>query len=154
MSEKDSKYEYLKLDNQLCFPLYATSRMITRLYQPLLAEINLTYPQYLVLMVLWEDDLIPVKYIGEKLLLNSNTLTPLLKRMEQMQLIERIRSEKDERVVNVKLTEDGMKLKQEAVKIPFKMLESIDYPLEKVQELKHLLDTFLKNLQKSKLIDE
>ena len=153
MSDNDQNYEYLKLDNQLCFPLYAASRMITRLYQPLLAELDLTYTQYLILMVLWENDSVPVKLIGEKLLLNSNTLTPVLKRMEQMELIKRTRSKEDERIVNVKLTEKGVKLKIEARKIPFKMIESIDYPLEKVNELKFLLDKFLENLQSSTLLN-
>lgn len=153
MSNNDQNYEYLKLDNQLCFPLYAASRMITRLYQPLLAELNLTYTQYLILMVLWENDCLSVKIIGERLLLNSNTLTPVLKRMEQIELIKRTRSKEDERIVNVKLTEKGINLKTEARKIPYKMIESMDYPLEKVHELKILLDQFLDNLQSSTLLN-
>ncbi|MDP3437320.1 MAG: MarR family transcriptional regulator, partial [Bacteroidales bacterium] len=81
------KYDQLKLENQLCFPVYATSRLITREYQPFLDKLQITYPQYLVLMVLWENDTLPVNDIAKKLILNTNTITPLLKRMEQQGLL-------------------------------------------------------------------
>ena len=91
-------YEQLKLENQLCFPVYAASRLITREYQPFLDKLEITYPQYLVLMILWEEDGMPVNDIARKLILNTNTITPLLKRMEQQGIIRRRRSGKDERV--------------------------------------------------------
>ncbi|MCW3806070.1 MarR family winged helix-turn-helix transcriptional regulator [Plebeiibacterium marinum] len=111
-------YEQLKLKNQLCFPIYAASRLITREYQPFLDSLSITYPQYLVLMVLWENDCLGVNDIAKKLILNTNTITPLLKRMEQQNLIYRSRSDKDERKVLVQLTNKGKELQEKASKIP------------------------------------
>jgi len=111
-------YNELRLDNQLCFPLYAASRMITRMYQPLLKKLGLTYPQYLILMVLWEENEQSVTGIGAKLRLSTNTLTPLLKRMETQGIVVRKRSPADERIVKVMLTPEGEKLKEKAVTIP------------------------------------
>tara|TARA_R110000751_G_scaffold14807_1_gene47805 strand:+ start:646 stop:1104 length:459 start_codon:yes stop_codon:yes gene_type:complete len=110
--------EQLKLENQLCFPLYAASRLTTKLYGPLLKPLDITYPQYLVLLVLWEQKEISVKEIGARLFLESNTLTPLLKRLEQKKFIVRMRSTQDERTVIVSLTSRGEKLKDEAETIP------------------------------------
>lgn len=118
-------YEQLKLDNQICFPIYAASRLITREYQPLLDELDITYPQYLALMVLWEKDGLTVNEIGERLLLNTNTLTPLLKRMEAQGLIVRERSTVDERQVIVSLTGPGHALREAAVAIPEKLVASL-----------------------------
>lgn len=123
MSHKD---ESLHLDNQLCFPLYATSRLITRLYAPALAELDITYPQYLVLLVLWQADEVSVTFLSNKLYLESNTLTPLLKRMEQKKLILRKRNVKDERQVMISLTGKGRKLKAKAYCIPEKVIDSLD----------------------------
>lgn len=117
--------EQLKLENQLCFPVYAASRLITRAYQPYLQSLRITYPQYLVLMLLWEQDTQPVNTIAKKLVLNTNTITPLLKRMEQLCLIVRKRSETDERQVMISLTEKGQDLKQKASQIPQKMAEKL-----------------------------
>lgn len=117
--------EQLKLENQLCFPVYAASRLITRAYQPYLQALRITYPQYLVLMLLWEQDTQPVNTIAKKLVLNTNTITPLLKRMEQICLIVRKRSETDERQVMISLTEKGQDLKQKASQIPQKMAEKL-----------------------------
>lgn len=117
--------EQLKLENQLCFPVYAASRLITRAYQPYLQALRITYPQYLVLMLLWEQDTQPVNTIAKKLVLNTNTITPLLKRMEQLCLIVRKRSETDERQVMISLTEKGQDLKQKASQIPQKMAENL-----------------------------
>lgn len=117
--------EQLKLENQLCFPVYAASRLITRAYQPYLQALRITYPQYLVLMLLWEQDTQPVNTIAKKLVLNTNTITPLLKRMEQLCLIVRKRSETDERQVMISLTEKGQDLKQKASQIPQKMAEKL-----------------------------
>ncbi|MEH6656552.1 MarR family winged helix-turn-helix transcriptional regulator [Leeuwenhoekiella marinoflava] len=108
----------LYLENQFCFPLYAASRLTTKLYAPLLKELELTYPQYLVLLVLWENDLQTVNEIGNCLLLESNTLTPLLKRLEQKKLIKRTRKKEDERIVTIALTAPGKALQERAVLIP------------------------------------
>lgn len=120
----DSDFTQLYLENQLCFPLYAASRLTTKLYEPFLNALDITYPQYLVLLVLWKEGSQSVTEIGELLLLESNTLTPLLKRMEQKGLLERKRSEKDERKVLISLTSTGEALKQEASTIPDKLLTS------------------------------
>jgi DNA-binding MarR family transcriptional regulator len=122
-NKKDIYEEALKLDNQICFPLYAASRLIVRKYRPMLEEIGLTYPQYLVMMVLWENKKINIKDLGQKLYLDSGTLTPLLKRLESSNLVIRERYEKDERTVIISLTEEGKKLKEKAKKIPASMIE-------------------------------
>lgn len=111
-------YEQLKLGNQLCFPFYAASRLITRQYQPYLDRLGITYPQYLVMLVLWESDGASVNQISDKLILNTNTVTPLLKRMEKQGLISRTRAGDDERKVIVRLTRDGKKMKRAAALIP------------------------------------
>jgi DNA-binding MarR family transcriptional regulator len=108
----------LKLDNQLCFALYSTNLALNKLYRQLLAPLNLTYPQYLVMLILWEQDDITVSAIGERLFLDSATLTPLLKRMESAGLILRQRSRQDERQVAVTLTAQGQELQQQALTIP------------------------------------
>ncbi|MBS1686087.1 MAG: MarR family transcriptional regulator [Bacteroidetes bacterium] len=110
--------EMLLLENQLCFPLYAVSRMVTQLYTPLLDELDLTYPQYLVLLVLWEHGHQTVGEIGAHLALESNTLTPLLKRMEEKDLIQRVRSLHDERKMMISLTRRGKQMENKAVCIP------------------------------------
>ena len=106
------------LDNQLCFALYSTSLAMTRVYKPLLDDIGLTYPQYLAMLVLWEEDGLMVSALGERLYLDSGTLTPLLKRLESSGLIARIRAVEDERRVHITLTAAGRKLKGRAAKIP------------------------------------
>ena len=108
----------LELDNQLCFALYSTSLAMTKVYKPLLDALGLTYPQYLVMLVLWEQDGLMVSELGERLYLDSGTLTPLLKRMELSGLISRIRAVEDERRVHITLTAAGRKLKTKATKIP------------------------------------
>ena len=117
--------EILKLDNQLCFPVYALSRLIIREYQPLLDKLQLTYPQYLVMLVLWEKDQITVNEISQKLILNTNTTTPLLKRMEAQGLISRTRSKSDDRKVIISLTEAGMALKEQAVRVPEELISRV-----------------------------
>jgi DNA-binding MarR family transcriptional regulator len=107
-----------RLDDQLCFALYSASRAFTRAYQPLLAELGLTYPQYAVMLVLWEKDDLSVSELGERLSLDSGTLTPLLKRLEEAKLVSRTRSEEDERVVRIALTAAGKKLERKAAEIP------------------------------------
>jgi len=117
--------EQLKLENQLCFPVYAASRLITRIYQPYLDEIGITYPQYLVLLVLWEKDEVTVNEISRKLILNTNTTTPLLKRLETLGLVTRRRSGEDERKVIIALTSKGRKLQSRAAGIPGKLSEGL-----------------------------
>ena len=110
--------ELLKLDNQLCFAVYSASLAMTRLYKPLLDKLGLTYPQYLVLLVLWERDGLTVSELGERLSLDSGTLTPLLKRLEASGLVSRIRDTADERRVHVSLTAAGRRLKARAAEVP------------------------------------
>src|SRR3954452_17618978 len=114
----------LRLDNQICFAVYSTAHAFNRVYKPLLERLGLTYPQYLVMMVLWERDGVPVKDIGEKLFLDSGTLTPLLKRMEAAHLIKRTRSTEDERQVLIALTPQGHALRERARAVPEAMLAS------------------------------
>lgn len=111
-------FSALYLENQLCFPLYAAARLTTQVYEPHLKKLDLTYPQYLVLLVLWKEKEQTVNDIGKKLALESNTLTPLLKRLEQKEILVRTRSADDERKVVISLTAKGKALKQKAVKIP------------------------------------
>jgi DNA-binding MarR family transcriptional regulator len=113
-----SGHDPLHLDQQLCFALYAASRAVTRAYGPLLEPLGVTYPQYLALLVLWEEDGVPVKRLGERLYLDSATLTPLLKRLEQQGLVSRARDSEDERVVRIKLTAAGRALRAKARKVP------------------------------------
>ena len=127
--------EQLKLENQLCFPVYAASRLITREYQPHLYKLGITYPQYLVLLVLWETDTISVNEISQKLILNTNTITPLLKRLETLDIIKRKRSGSDERKVIVSLTEKGKLMQIEAVAIPEKLAASLISGQLKIEEL-------------------
>lgn len=134
-------YEELKLENQLCFPVYAASRLITREYQPFLEELEITYPQYLVLMVLWEHEHLTVNDIAKKLILNTNTITPLLKRMEQQGLINRKRSEEDERKVYVQLSENGKNLQEKAVKIPQELSKRLLDSELNIQELIQLKES-------------
>ena len=110
--------DMLKLDNQLCFAVYSTSLAMTRLYKPLLDELGLTYPQYLAMLVLWEKDGLMVSEIGERLSLDSGTLTPLLKRLETAGLVARVRDVQDERRVHITLTAAGRKLKTRAAHVP------------------------------------
>lgn len=128
-------YEQLKLENQLCFPVYAASRLITREYQPFLDKLKITYPQYLVLMVLWEHNGLPVNDIAKKLILNTNTITPLLKRMEQQGLIKRNRSDEDERKVLVQLTGKGKKLQEKAAQIPEELVKRLSNSKLKTADL-------------------
>jgi DNA-binding MarR family transcriptional regulator len=133
----------LKLENQLCFPLYALSRMVTRAYQPYLQELDLTYPQYLVLLALWEHEQLTVKTLGEKLLLDSGTLTPLLKRLEQRHLLSRSRDSQDERSVQVTLLPAGRALRDLACKIPGEMLAKLELSPATAEGLRSQLQQLL-----------
>lgn len=116
-----NQFDPLKLENQLCFPLYAAARKVVNLYTPFLSELDLTYTQYITMMVLWEEHSISVKELGKKLFLDSGTLTPLLKNLEKKGFLTRRRSSEDERVTIVELTEEGKNLREKAVEVPGKV---------------------------------
>ncbi|CAE6949695.1 COG1846 Transcriptional regulators [Vibrio sp. B1FLJ16] len=138
--------ESLLLDNQVCFPLYSASNAIIRTYRPLLDKLDLTYSQYLVMMVLWESDGISVKDIGARLHLDSGTLTPLLKRLELKGYIVRARSESDERVRVLKLSNEGVLLKQKALSVPTQMKCKIPLELNELILLKQLCEKVIHTL--------
>jgi DNA-binding MarR family transcriptional regulator len=142
-----AKADNLRLERQVCFPLYAASRLVTRLYKPLLEPLGLTYPQYVVLLILWEDAPCSGSHIGERALLNSNTLTPLLKRLEQLKYVRRTRSAVDERVVEISLTEAGTRLRARCACVPESLGTAINYPPEKLAALKRSLDELIGKLQ-------
>ena len=123
-------YKQLKLNNQLCFPLYACAREVVKKYKPFLDEIGLTYTQYIAMMVMWEEKSVNVKELGERLFLDSGTLSPLLKKLESKGLITRERNLKDERNLTIKITQKGENLKEEAVKFPAKIAGCIDLTAE------------------------
>jgi DNA-binding MarR family transcriptional regulator len=129
----------LSLDNQLCFALYSSSLLMTKLYKPLLDEIGLTYPQYLAMLALWEEDGVTVSALGARLYLDSGTLTPLLKRLEKAGLIERERNAEDERQVLVRLTQAGRALKRQAAAIPRKLAASSGVPVTELIALRKKL---------------
>ena len=140
----DAKYDALKIENQLCFPLYACSREIIKRYKPFLDEIDLTYTQYIAMMVLWEQGSATVKELGTALYLDSGTLTPLLKKMEAKGLITRRRSEADERSLVVSLTESGEALKDKALEVPYRMASCVCLEPEEARELYRILYKLLK----------
>ncbi len=142
MSDKE-KYDALRLDNQLCFPLYACAKEIVRRYKPFLDELDLTYTQYIAMMVLWEEKEINVKDLGKRLYLDSGTLTPLLKRLEQKGLVARNRDDKDERVLIIAITPEGEVLKDEAVKVPHQMAGCVKLEPQEAGELYRILHKLL-----------
>lgn len=142
----DTNNDILKLDNQICFAIYACSREITKLYRPMLEEIDLTYTQYVTMLALWEQDCVTVTALGNKLYLDSGTLTPLLKKLEAAGHITRTRDRKDERSVIVELTPQGRALREKAVSIPEQLAcklgatnEDAGFVLQQMQELLHKL---------------
>lgn len=142
------KLDTLQLDNQICFPLYVISKEITGLYRPFLDEIGITYPQYLVMMVLWENDGLTVSHIGERIFLDSGTLTPLLKRLEKKGIITRKRKKEDERVVEIFLTESGKQLKEKACEIPEKIKNKIGINKDEFLQLKNTILNILTKIEK------
>lgn len=146
VNKMKNEFDHMKLENQLCFLLYASSREMTKQYKPLLDQLNVTYPQYLALLLLWEHETLTVKKMGELLYLDSGTLTPMLKRMEQQGLITRKRSEEDERSVLISLTEDGELIKEKAADIPGKILGLSHQSGEDLKQLKSVLYTLLEIL--------
>lgn len=145
-------YPQLKLENQLCFRFYTVSRLLTQIYYPLLKSLGITYPQYLVLMVLWEADHQPVNDIAKRLLLNTNTITPLLKRMETDGLIKRKKDKVDGRKVIVTLTKKGKLMEEQAVSVPGNLIKSItcsDFVESLPQDIFPVLDNMIDTLRQT-----
>ncbi|MDC5430636.1 MarR family transcriptional regulator [Acinetobacter baumannii] len=144
----DQDCQNLKLENQLCFLIYSTNLALNQLYRKLLTPLGITYPQYLVMLVLWEKDEITVSEIGSKLFLESSTLTPILKKLEALQLLNRTRSKEDERQVIITLSEKGKKLKEQAVNIPKHILEASSCDTATLLGLKNQLTQLRTNIAK------
>lgn len=143
-------YPQLKLDAQLCFPLYATTRAVTKCYATLLADTGLTYPQYLVMLVLWEaDEPVSVGELGSRLRLDSGTLTPLLKRLESAGLVERGRDPEDERRVLIELTDAGSALEETAAAVPGRLQDALGLELPELRELRERLTTLIARLDEA-----
>ncbi|MDR0266481.1 MAG: MarR family transcriptional regulator [Sphingobacterium sp.] len=141
--------DLLKLDKQLCFSVYVLHREIMQRYRAILEEIDLTYPQYITMMALWENDEQTVNQLGGKLYLDNGTLTPLLKRLESKSLLTRTRSKEDERVVKIKLTEQGTELKEKASCIPMQIFEALKLDYADMAQLKALAEKVVKNAGES-----
>ena len=139
----ENKYDALKLSKQLCFPLYACSREMIKLYKPFLDELGLTYTQYITMMVLWEHKAMTVKALGQELYLDSGTLTPLLKKLEEKGLVTRRRSDLDERNLIVTITELGESMRDQALHIPAEMTKCINLPKEDIRDLYRMLHQLL-----------
>jgi len=144
----DQDCQNLKLENQLCFLIYSTNLALNQLYRKLLTPLGITYPQYLVMLVLWEKDEITVSEIGSKLFLESSTLTTILKKLEALQLLNRTRSKEDERQVIITLSEKGKKLKEQAVNIPKHILEASSCDTATLLGLKDQLTQLRTNIAK------
>ncbi len=140
----EKEYEALRLENQLCFPLYACAREIIKQYKPHLDALDLTYTQYIAMLVLWEKKVVTVKELGNELFLDSGTLTPLLKKMEAKGLLTRRRSSDDERSLIVSLTEEGEALRDRAREIPYEMMRCVKLTVEEAMELYRLLNKLLR----------
>jgi DNA-binding MarR family transcriptional regulator len=147
MASKEEKYESLKLENQICFPLYACAKEIIRKYKPYLDDIDLTYTQYITMMVMWEKRSVNVKTLGESLFLDSGTLTPVLKKLEAKGYIHRERSNEDERNLVVTITEEGEALRDRATGIPAKMGECVCLSAEEAKCLYSLLYKIIGNVR-------
>lgn len=139
-------YDVLKLENQICFPLYACAREVVKKYRPFLDEIDLTYTQYIAMMVFWEKGKCSFKELGEKLYLDSGTLTPVLKSLEKKGYVKRLRSTDDERQLTVEITEEGERLKERAVNIPLKVAACVNLDSEEAAGLYRTLYKILGNL--------
>lgn len=145
----ESKYDSLKLENQLCFPLYLCSKEIIKKYTPLLNEVNLTYTQYLVMMYFWEKKSSNVKDISKTLLIDSSTLTPLLKKLESKGYITRIRSSYDERNLDIKITNTGLKLRDKVLNIPKEMGKCVNLTEEEAEMLYKIIYKILINVERN-----
>ncbi len=135
----ENKYNHLKLENQLCFPLYAASREMIKLYRPFLEPLDLTYTQYVTMMVIWEAKIISVKDLGKRLYLDSGTLTPVLKSLEAKGFITRYRSSEDERVLLVELTESGFELRDKTIEVPIEMANNVTLSVDERKDFYRLI---------------
>lgn len=142
-------FDPLALDNQLCFALYSTSLTVTQLYKPLLEPLGLTYPQYLVMLILWQEDGIGLKDIGAKLGQQSGALTPVIKRLEQEGKVRRVRDPQDERALSIQLTESGKALREQALEVNHCLLQACGMEASELIELKRKIDQLRHNLQHS-----
>ena len=149
MNDTQAPCDELLLDNQVCFALHSTSLLMTKVYKPLLQALGLTYPQYLAMLVLWEQDGLTVGEISQRLLTDPGSLTPLLKRLESEGLLKRTRSREDERVVLVQLTDKGHELQQQARQVPQCILQASGRSMQRLQELQAELLDLRAHLQKS-----
>ncbi|MGF7028499.1 MarR family winged helix-turn-helix transcriptional regulator [Sphingobacterium sp. HSC-15S19] len=141
--------DLLKLDKQLCFSVYVLHREIMQRYRAILEEIDLTYPQYITMMALWENDRQTVNQLGGKLYLDNGTLTPLLKRLESKSLLTRTRSKEDERVVKIQLTAQGLQLKEKASCVPMQIFEALKLDYADMLQLKALAEKIVNNVGNS-----
>ncbi|WP_286253254.1 MarR family winged helix-turn-helix transcriptional regulator [Streptomyces graminofaciens] len=148
-----SAEDFLRLDRQICFSLHAASRAFNGVYRVVLKELELTYPQYLVMLVLWEHGELPVKKLGEHLRLDSGTLSPLLKRLEAAGLVRRERSTRDERSVEVRLTHEGTTLRERALAVPRRIVAATGFDIDEIRELRTRLDRLTATLD-SAVLDE
>ncbi|WP_329299992.1 MarR family transcriptional regulator [Streptomyces sp. NBC_00659] len=149
--EAPATADFLRLDEQICFSLNAASRAFGGVYRVLLKDLGITYPQYLVMLVLWEHGELPVKKVGEHLRLDSGTLSPLLKRLEAAGLVRRERSARDERSVRVRLTEEGAALRERALDVPRRIAAATGADLEEIRELRARLDRLTATLDEAAL---
>jgi DNA-binding MarR family transcriptional regulator len=138
-----NKYDKIKLENQVCFPLYALSREVIKLYKPVLDPYNLTYTQYVTMLVIWEEEKIAFKELGLRLHLDSGTLTPVIKKLESMGLVIKYRNIEDDRIVTVELTEKGRLLKEDILEVPEKIYSQFKGNKETITVLKKCLDELL-----------
>ncbi|MCX4762552.1 MarR family transcriptional regulator [Streptomyces sp. NBC_01275] len=145
---------WLRLDRQICFSLHAASRAFNGVYRVILKDLGLTYPQYLVMLVLWEEGDLPVKRLGEHLRLDSGTLSPLLKRLEAAGLVRRERSARDERSVEIRLTEEGVALREKALKVPRRIVSATGFDLAEIGELRERLDQLTSALDAAAVEEE
>lgn len=143
-----SKYDKIKLENQICFPLYALSREVVKLYKPILDKFDLTYTQYVTMLVIWEEEKIQFKELGRRLYLDSGTLTPVVNKLITMGVIIKYRNKEDDRIVTVELTDKGRALREDILEVPEKMACNITAKHEDVIMLKKYLDKVLKEMDK------
>lgn len=143
-----AKEDSLKIENQLCFPLYACSKEIIRRYNPILEKLDLTYTQYIVMMILWDKKEINVKSLGKKLYLDSGTLTPLLKKLEEKKYIKRVRDKVDERNLIIKITKQGEQLKEKAIDVPMEISKCVKLTENEAKELYKILYKILDSINK------
>ncbi|KOU70999.1 MarR family transcriptional regulator [Streptomyces sp. MMG1533] len=150
-ADAPSEEDWLRLDGQICFSLHAASRAFNGVYRVILKDLGLTYPQYLVMLVLWERGEMPVKKLGEHLRLDSGTLSPLLKRLEAAGLVRRERSARDERSVEVRLTEEGVALRTPALQVPRRIFQATGFDLDELRDLRERLDHLTSTLDSAAL---